>query len=293
MHKQHKTKTAIIAIAGSPNAGKSTLLNTIMNQKLAMTSPKVQATRSNTRACLNVGDTQLIFVDTPGLIEPKTKLQCNLMANAKRGLKDADFTIILIDPENLDEQISRHILSTKSNLIFAVNKMDAFQKGKISGNIQHYISLLAREANHGDDDTNIFYISALHNTGIDSMLSYISANSPHAPWLFDEEDYTDITEKTLAEEITRESIYKHLQQEIPYNTKVATESWQDISDTHVSIKQIIYVLKESQKPIVIGKQASKIKKIGESARRDISIALNKTVELFLRVKVNSEWIDKL
>lgn len=290
-------KCSLTAIVGKPNSGKSTLFNQILGQKISIVTPKVQTTRFNIRGVYNEGNCQLIFTDTPGLFKPREghKLEEFIVDNALKALKKVDNVILLIDGTDQPDLISyQEILEKinksrlkdtnqnyKDNLIVVINKID------LSFDKTQWLSL------NPAFDLPLIMISAKEGQGVKELLQLLQTRAKEGPWLFKEDEYTNITERQLAEEITREELYMQLRDELPYSLKVDTESWQELDEGEIKIYQSIIILKNSQKNIVIGEKGGMIKKIGIAARKQIESLLDKKVHLFLHVKVREDWIDKL
>lgn len=310
-----------MAIIGRPNAGKSTFLNYLLGQKILMTSSKVQATRFSTRVCINIGETQLVLIDTPGIIEPKNRLQYFLMKNAKKSLRDLDFALVLIDVNDIihvsENSIEEHRVilrrlkrSKNCKIIFLISKVDSVETKPDSEAITSYIHNICYNEQESVSDErdmseraaavnakdisqySIFLISVHEPAMNDQLVDELCRMSPQREWLYEEEDYTDLTERVMAEELTRESIYENVRKEIPYNSSVKTELWKE-NGKEVTIHQIIYVLRNSQKIVMIGHKGEMIKKIGEAAKHKVSEAMGMKVHLFLRVKIKEDWIEKL
>ncbi|CAL7959866.1 GTPase Era [Alphaproteobacteria bacterium] len=322
-------KIAITALIGKPNAGKSTLLNCIVGKKVSIVTHKAQTTRSNIRGIHNVNGSQLIFVDTPGLFIPRQghKLEQFIVHNVWRGIRGADLAAIVLslgeilvalrknqiealiaDYKNKVDQIIHEGRKNIENLLVIINKCDLLTKTHepymttTTDTPPSEVQLDERSCQKNVElilqgiggIKQCFFISALQNNGVDEILTFLANNTRKGRWLFDEGVHTDITEKQMAEEVTREQLYLQLQEELPYATKVETETWQSSEDgSGIKIHQAIYVLKPSQKNIVIGAGGERIKKIGQAARKELSRILGIPVHLFLYVKIRENWIEKL
>ncbi len=289
MTKNSKQKFATIALIGAPSAGKSTLTNFLVGQKISIVSPKVQTTRNTIKAIMVDGETQIVFLDTPGVFIPKTTrpLERAIVRGAWQAIKEADFVCLLIDPnqglgEN-NQQILKDLEFHKIKPIIVINKVDTIQKEKILGTI-------AELSTRGFEE--IFIISATTGDGVEPLKKHFISIAPEGPWQFNDDEITDAPMKFVAAEITREKLFLKLNQDLPYSLFVKTDSWEDLNNGQVKIKQTIYVLKESQKMIVLGKGGSMIKQIGEESRKDIGEILGTKVHLFLFVKVEEDWINK-
>tara|TARA_R110000868_G_scaffold189695_2_gene432950 strand:- start:1913 stop:2824 length:912 start_codon:yes stop_codon:yes gene_type:complete len=284
-----KTRAGFVAIIGAPNAGKSTLMNLFVGQKIAIVSPKVQTTRVNMRGILTRENTQYIFVDTPGIYRPDNKrlLDRSMVSAAWQAGHDADVILLLVDCRSgFNDRVMSIIEKLKeSNLktpvFIAFNKIDALEK--------EFLLPLIVEAQEMDMFKEIFLISAKDNEGADDMLEYFSKFLPESPYLYDEEHLTDVPMRLLAAEITREKAFRLLNQEIPYGLAVETVNYEVRDNGSVKIDQNILVERDGHKLIVVGKQGQKIKDIGQKSRKEISELLGCPVHLFLKVKVNDKW----
>lgn len=282
------TQCGYIAIVGAPNAGKSTLLNQLVGAKVSIVTPKVQTTRARITAIATLDRAQLVFVDTPGIFHPKRRLERAMVEAAWTGAKDADLVVLLVDAgRGLDNDTRRIIDGLKSSghpVVLALNKVDAVKRESLLG--------LAAELNAAFAFAATFMISALNGDGVGDLKAWLSRHLPKGPWLYPEDQLADISERLLAAEITREQLFLKLHQELPYASTVETESWQDKPDGSVRIEQTVYVLRESQKPIVLGKGGRTIKAIGAAAREEMQKAFDRRVHLFLFVKVREEWTEE-
>ena len=282
------TQCGYIAIVGAPNAGKSTLLNQLVGAKVSIVTPKVQTTRARITAIATLDRAQLVFVDTPGIFHPKRRLERAMVEAAWTGAKDADLVVLLVDAgRGLDNDTRRIIDGLKSSghpVVLALNKVDAVKRESLLG--------LAAELNAAFAFAATFMVSALNGDGVGDLKAWLSRHLPKSPWLYPEDQLADISERLLAAEITREQLFLKLHQELPYASTVETESWQDKPDGSVRIEQTVYVLRESQKPIVLGKGGRTIKAIGAAAREEMQKAFDRRVHLFLFVKVREEWTEE-
>ncbi|MDA5194269.1 GTPase Era [Govanella unica] len=280
-------RCGFVAIVGAPNAGKSTLLNRLSGSKLAIVSAKVQTTRTRTLGIVIEGRSQIVFVDTPGIFKPRRRLDRAMVAAAWEGAEDADQIVLMVDAaRKIDEDTRRIIEQFKAanrKVILALNKIDGLHREKLLG--------LAAELNESGVFSDVFMISALTGDGVDDLLAHVSARLPEGPWHYPEDQLTDITERVLAAEITREKLYGVLHDELPYAATVETESWEEKKDGSVRIAQVIFIERESQKAIVIGKSGQQLKKIGQRAREDLEGILERRVHLFIFVKVRENWGD--
>ncbi|MFT6332055.1 MAG: GTP-binding protein Era [Lentimonas sp.] len=286
-------KFSSIALIGAPNAGKSTLANNLVGQKISITSSKVQTTRNTIKAIMVEGETQIVFLDTPGVFIPKTTrpLERAIVRSAWQAIKEADHVCLLIDADRTrdgslgenNEQILTDLKFHEITPIIVINKIDAVKKEKM-------LSIVGELANRGFE--HIFFVSALDGEGTAQFKKYLISITKEDPWQFNNDEITDAPMKFVAAEITREKLFTHLNQDLPYSIHVQTDSWEDLDNGQVKIKQTILVLKESQKMIVLGKRGSMISKIGAESRQDIGELLGTQVHLFLFVKVSEDWINK-
>ena len=281
------TRCGYVAIVGAPNAGKSTLLNHFVGSKVSIVSPKVQTTRARTLAIAMVGQAQLVFVDTPGIFEPKRRLEKAMVAAAWSGAEEADVVLLLIDSQRGADADVRLILDGLTNVkrpVFLVlNKIDEVPREKLLALTAEFIAMRSF--------AGVFFISALEGDGVNDVKQTIAEALPEAHWLYPEDQLTDISERLLASEITREKLFLRLHQELPYNLTVETETWKDQKDGSARVEQVIYVTREGHKPIVLGKGGQTIKAIGALARHEMEKVLDRRIHLFLFVKVRENWTD--
>ena len=280
-------KCGIVAIIGEPNAGKSTLINNLVGGKVSIVTPKVQTTRFNIRGVCAEGDSQLIFVDTPGIFNAEKKFEKAMVQAAWAGIGDADVVLLLIDAkQGLKEGTQQLIESLKKNckksVFLAINKIDTIKKPALIELAQACDAIMPFE--------RIFMISALKGDGTDDVKSTLAKKMPASPWLYPEDQMSDISLRLLAAEITREKIFLKLEQELPYSIFVETESW-DEKENSVAIAQVITVQREGQKKIVLGDKGAMIKSIGIASRKELEPLLGKRIHLTLFVKVRSGWKD--
>jgi GTP-binding protein Era len=280
-------RCGFVAIIGAPNVGKSTLVNALVGAKVTIVSPKVQTTRAVMRGIAIEGDAQLIFVDTPGIFSPRRRLDRAMVATAWSGAHDADVVALMIDAKRgLDDEttaIAARLADVATPKILVINKVDLVAKPNLLG--------LVAAANEGAKYAATFLVSALSGDGVAEVKTWLATHVPEGPWHYPEDQITDAPLRALAAEITREKIYLRLHQELPYHSTVETESWQERKDGSVRIEQTIYVERESQRKIVLGKGGQAIKSIGAQARKEIAEILEKPVHLFLFVKVREGWSE--
>jgi GTPase len=280
-------RCGFVAIVGAPNVGKSTLVNALVGAKVTIVSPKVQTTRAIMRGIAIEGDAQLIFIDTPGIFSPRRRLDRAMVSTAWSGAHDADVIALMIDARRgLDDEaaaIAAKLAQAAAPKILIVNKVDLVAKPSLLG--------LVTAANEGANYTATFMVSALSGYGVADVKKWLAAYVPEGPWHYPEDQISDAPLRALASEITREKIYLRLHQELPYHSTVETESWQERKDGSVRIGQTIFVERESQRKIVLGKGGQTIKAIGALARKEIAEIIEKPVHLFLFVKVREGWSD--
>ncbi|HET9618672.1 MAG TPA: GTPase Era [Pseudolabrys sp.] len=281
------TRCGFVALIGAPNAGKSTLLNALVGSKVTIVSHKVQTTRALIRGITIVDRSQLIFVDTPGIFAPKRRLDRAMVTTAWSGAHEADLVGVLIDArKGLDEDneaILERLAEVKPPAILILNKVDLVAK--------EVLLTLAQRANEKARFEATFMISALSGDGVADLKRWLASRVPGGPWLYPPDQMSDAPMRQLAAEITREKLFERLHQELPYHATVETEQWKDLRGNAVRIEQTIYVERESQRKIVLGKGGAAIKAIGEASRREIEKITEGKVHLFLFVKVREGWGD--
>jgi GTP-binding protein Era len=282
---QVETRCGFIALVGAPNAGKSTLLNALVGSKVSIVSRKVQTTRALIRGIAVEGETQLIFVDTPGIFAPRRRLDRAMVTTAWIGAHDADLVALLIDArDGLDEEtqaILDRLKEVAAPKILVLNKIDVVDKPALL--------TLAHKANDGVKFEATFMISALKGDGILDLKRWLAGRMPSGPFLYPPDQMSDAPLRQLAAEITREKIFERLHQELPYHSTVETEVWKELRGGDIRIEQTVYVERESQRKIVLGKGGQTIKAIGEAARKEIAEIVEAKVHLFLFVKVREGW----
>jgi GTPase len=280
-------RCGFVALIGAPNVGKSTLLNALVGAKVTIVSRKVQTTRSLIRGIAVEGRAQIIFVDTPGIFRPRRRLDRAMVATAWSGAHDADLVAVLIDArkgidEEADEILGR-LAGLKHPKIAIINKIDLVEKASLLA--------LVRDLNARTAFAATFMISALTGDGVADVRRALTEHVPEGPWLYPADQITDAPLRALAAEITREKIFAKLHQELPYQSTVETEVWKELKDGAVRIEQTVYVERESQRKIVLGKGGQTIKAIGAAARKEIAEIIETPVHLFLFVKVREGWGD--
>jgi len=280
-------RCGFVALIGAPNAGKSTLVNQAVGVKVSIVTHKVQTTRSIIRGVVMRGQSQIVFVDTPGIFAPKRRLDRAMVDRAWSGARDADLFCILldakkgIDPES--EEILRRAAGLPHDKILLLNKIDTVARESLLA--------LAAEANEIVAFSETFMISALNGSGVDDLLEHLAKAVQPGPWLYPEDQISDLPMRNLASEVTREKLYLRLHDELPYRSTVETTQWKDLKDGSARIEQTIFVERDSQKKIVIGKNGQAIKAVSSTARAEIAEMIDRPVHLFLFVKVRDAWAD--
>ncbi|MGL9733011.1 MAG: GTPase Era [Wolbachia sp.] len=286
----NKQKCLFVTIAGLSNVGKSTLINSIVGKKIVIVTPKVQTTRTQIKGILISYDTQIIFTDSPGIFSAETKLEKTLVKFAWSAIRDNDITLMMIDASNYFKNIEKiktiftRLQRTKNRCILVINKIDLIKKPELKIAYEH-LNLLYRFE-------KIFTISALKSDGLSDLIRYLSEIAPVNPWFYKKDQITDSSMSFLSAEITREKLFLNLHEELPYSIAVITEQIQKKKDKSLIIKQVIFVLRDSHKKIVLGKNGSNIKKICIEARVELKKLFECKVHLFLFVKVR-HWTDHL
>ncbi|MGE0651390.1 MAG: GTPase Era [Alphaproteobacteria bacterium] len=288
------TRAGFVAILGSPNAGKSTLLNALVGAHIAIVTPKVQTTRTRMTGICMAGDTQIAFVDTPGIFQPKRRLDRAMVAAAWSALDAADAVVLVVDSEraakartHVDPETAEIAAALKTRgveAILVLNKIDLVVRE----------SLLAIVAAHDAAGrfTRVFMVSARNGDGVEDLKAHLAAAMPSGPWLYPPDQLSDAPMRLLAAEITREQAFLQLHQELPYGLTVENERWEERDDGSARIDQVILVARETHKGMVVGKRGARIKAIGEAARHRIEDVLGRRVHLFLHVKVKPDWMER-
>jgi len=282
------TKAGFVAVIGAPNAGKSTLVNHLVGFKVSIVTHKVQTTRTRIRGVCMHGASQIIFVDTPGIFEPKRKLDRAMVDAAWLGADDADLIVFLYDVtrREVDSDTSRILSGLKNNnkeAILVLNKIDLVKP--------ELLLPITKRFQKENIFSDTFMISAENGSGCETLLRYLSVRMPDSPWLYPEDEVSDLPQRLLAAEITREQVLLKLHQELPYGATVETEEWTERDDGAIVINQIIYVQRPGHKKIALGRHGSMIKAIGKASRHELQVVLNRTVHLFLFVKVRENWME--
>ena len=276
------SRAGFVAVIGAPNAGKSTLVNALVGQKVAIVSDKAQTTRARLMGIAVEGEAQILLVDTPGIFEPRRRLDRAMVAAAWTGAQDADLILLVIDAsERVRDKVVEGLEKRERPLFLALNKIDLVKKPQL-------LALAASLTERLNPD-KVFMISATQGDGVPDLKAGLAEAMPEGPWLYPEDEVSDATDRMIAAELTREQIVTQLHQELPYATAVETETWEDRPDGATVIRQQILVARDTQKAIVIGKGGSRLKRIGQAAREAIIAHLGRPVHLYLHVKVNPKW----
>ena len=279
------TRCGFVAVLGAPNVGKSTLVNALVGAKVSIVTPKVQTTRMRVRGIAVVGRAQIIFVDTPGIFAPRRRLDRAMVAAAWSGAGDADIVALVVDAKRgLDEEtraIAAKLGAAKAKKVLIFNKIDLVKRDALLA--------LAAEANALLPFERTFMVSALSGDGVEDVRGYFAEVAPEGPWHFPADELSDLSERVMAAEITREQMFLKLHEELPYQSTVETDSWTELKDGSVRIEQTIFVQRENQRKIVLGEGGKMIKAISMAARKEIAGATGKPVHLFLHVKIREDW----
>ncbi|MBI1197495.1 MAG: GTPase Era [Phenylobacterium sp.] len=297
-----KTRAGFAAVIGAPNAGKSTLVNRLVGAKVSIVTQKVQTTRFPVRGVALAGDTQIVLVDTPGIFKPRRRLDRAMVRAAWGGTEDADAVVHLVDaaaeiaaqgPEAKPadrrsaadvESIVEGLKATGTKAILAINKIDAVKRDQLLA--------LSQKLFDTGVYSEVFMISAATGSGVDDLKARLAGLMPENPWFYPEDQTADLPARLLAAEITREKLYLRVHEELPYSAAVETTAFQERKDGGVRIEQTIYVERESQRPIVLGKGGQTLKWIGQKSREELTQLLDRPVHLFLHVQVDEKWADK-
>ncbi len=276
------------ALVGAPNAGKSTLLNRLVGAKISIVTHKVQTTRARVRGIAIQGASQIVLVDTPGIFTPKKRLERAMVAAAWGGVDDADETVVIYDAtrRQIDSDTRLILAGLKkrgASAVLALNKIDAVKRESLLA--------LAAEFEAEGVFARVFMISALSGDGVADLLDYLASRMPPGPWHYPEDQISDMPERLIAAEVTREKLFLRLHQELPYALTVETEDWQDFDDGSARIAQVVYVGRDSHKAICLGKGGVTIKAVREAAQKELEAMMARRVHLFLHVKVREKWAE--
>ena len=287
MENSKVTRAGFVSLIGAPNAGKSTITNNFVGSKVSIVSPKAQTTRTIVKGIGIYDNTQIVFLDTPGIFKPKRRLDRAMVASAWSGMNDADIVVLVVDAKKgFDDQTQSIVSKLNKNKIEAIlvlNKVDLIQKEKLLE--------LSAKINTAGSFSQTFMVSALTGQNIEDFYKYLADNLPESPWYYPEDQISDMPLKLLTAEVVREKLFLYLRQELPYAITVEPELWERREDGSVRAEMTIYVERDSQKTIVLGRGGSMIKKIGQSARRELEEMLEERIHLFLFVKVRENWGD--
>jgi GTPase len=285
--EQVARRCGFAALIGAPNVGKSTLINALVGSKVSIVTPKVQTTRNLIRGIAIEAESQVILVDTPGIFSPRRRLDRAMIDSAWGSAQEADVVAALLDSRRGfatdDEKVIDGLADLRAPKVLVLNKIDLVDKPALLA--------LTRAANQRANFAATFMISALSGDGVPDLKAWFAAHMPEGPWLYPDDQISDAPLRQLAAEITREKLYLRLHQELPYQSTVETEVWKELRDGSVRIEQSLYVERESQRKIVLGKGGQTLKAIGAAARGEIAAAIEQPVHLFLHVKVREGWAD--
>ncbi len=282
------TRCGYVALIGAPNAGKSTITNNFVGSKVSIVSPKAQTTRTTVKGIGVYDNTQIIFLDTPGIFTPKRRLDRAMVASAWNGFMDADINVLVVDAKRgMNDETSAiidELIKKEAHAVLAFNKIDMVEEEHLQELKEEFENLFAFDA--------VFMFSAQSGDYISDFYQYLADNLPESPWYYPEEQMSDMPLRLLAAEIVREKLFLNLRQELPYALTVEPELWEHKDDGSVRAEMTIYVQREGQKSIILGRDGSMIKKIGQSARLELEELLEERIHLFLYVKVRENWVDE-
>lgn len=284
------TRAGFVALIGEPNAGKSTLLNRMVGAKVSIVTHKVQTTRARIRGVAMEGQSQIVFVDTPGLFEPRRRLDRAMVAAAWGGAADADVVVLLVEAHRgVTEGVARILeglvdIGKGRKVALAINKIDRVEAPVLLG--------LSKELNARYAFAETFMISAERGHGVDALRQWLAGEVPESPWLYPEDQIADLPLRMIAAEMTREKLTLRLHQELPYQLTVETENWEERKDGSARIDQLIYVVRDGHKGIVLGNKGETIKQVSKAAREELEEFLGRRIHLFLQVKVRANWLDE-
>lgn len=284
------TRAGFIALIGEPNAGKSTLLNRMVGAKVSIVTHKVQTTRARIRGVAIEGESQLVFVDTPGLFKPRRRLDRAMVAAAWGGAADADLIVLLVEAHRgVTEGVERILeglpeVAGSRKVALAINKIDRVKSEALLA--------LTQELNKRYDFTETFMISAEKGHGVDALRTWLAGELPEGPWLYPEDQIADLPMRMIAAEMTREKLTLRLHQELPYQLTVETENWEERKDGSARIDQVIYVMRDGHKGIVLGKKGETVKAVSKAAREELEKFTDRRIHLFLQVKVRPNWLEE-
>ena len=283
-----KTRAGFVALIGAPNAGKSTLMNAMVGTKVSIVTPKVQTTRSRIRGIAMDGDSQMIFIDTPGIFQPKRRLDRAMVSAAWKGAEDGDVVLLLHDcaRREIDEDTARiveELAQSGCRASLVLNKIDLAPPERLLER--------ADELSRMCEFERVFMVSATTGNGIDDLRDWLAGRMPPGPYLFDPDDLSDMPMRLLAAEIMREKLFLNLHQELPYQLTVETEKWEELDDGSATVRLSIYVARDGHRGIILGKRGATIRRIGMAARIELEEALDRRIHLMSHVKVRKDWMD--
>ncbi|WP_299876291.1 GTPase Era [uncultured Sulfitobacter sp.] len=284
------TRAGFVALIGEPNAGKSTLLNRMVGAKVSIVTHKVQTTRARIRGVAMEGESQIVFVDTPGLFQPRRRLDRAMVAAAWGGAADADVVVLMVEAHRGVTEGVEHILEGLGNIgqgrkvALAINKIDRVEAPVLLG--------LTKDLNERYDFAETFMISAERGHGVDMLRTWLAGELPEGPWLYPEDQIADLPMRMIAAEMTREKLTLRLHQELPYQLTVETENWEERPDGSARIDQLIYVMRDGHKGIVLGHKGETIKSVSKASRMELEEFLGRKIHLFLQVKVRPNWLEE-
>ncbi|HEY9550299.1 MAG TPA: GTPase Era [Kiloniellaceae bacterium] len=281
-------RCGIVAVVGAPNAGKSTLVNRLVGAKVSIVTHKVQTTRTRIRGIAMQGDAQIVFIDTPGIFVAKRRLERAMVQAAWASVEDADVALVIHDAGRSQisaetRQVIEGLAEARCEVVLVLNKVDLVRREKLLE--------LTSELSGMGTFSKVFMLSALNGDGTEDLMAYLSSRMPEGPWLFPEDQLSDLSLRMLAAEITREKLFLNLHQELPYALTVETESWEDFKDGSARVQQVIYVGREQHKAICLGKGGKTIRLVRQAAQKEMETAFGQPVHLFLFVKVRENWIN--
>ena len=278
-------RAGLIALVGAPNVGKSTLINRLVGAKVAIVTPKAQTTRSRVLGIRVHGASQVVFVDTPGIFQPKRRLDRAMVQTAWREAGDADIVCMLVDAsKGMDaatRAVAERLRSAGREVVAVLNKIDRVKRPQLLE--------LAQQVTEAVDCSDVFMIAAINGDGVDVMLAKLAGRLPQGPWLFPEDQLSDVPDRLMAAELTREKLMMALHSELPYDLTVETEDWQEFQNGAIRISQVIHIARDSQKPIVLGKGGARIKAIRSAAQQELAAMYETDIHLFIQVKVRPGW----
>ncbi len=278
-------KAGLIALVGAPNVGKSTLINRLVGAKVAIVTPKAQTTRTRVLGIRVADQTQVVFIDTPGIFQPKRRLDRAMVQTAWREAGDADIVCFLVDAtkgmDRTTQAVAERLRTAGREVVAVLNKIDRVKRPRLLE--------LAQQVTEAVDCSDVFMIAAINGDGVEDLFAKLSARLPDGPWLFPDDQLSDMPDRLMAAELTREKLMMALHSELPYDLTVKTEDWQEFQNGAIRIAQVIYIARDSQKPIVLGKGGARIKGIRSAAQEELAAMYETPIHLFIQVKVRLGW----